>query len=83
MDDNKPFSQDYVLRLTAKNMRKSIDISIRKTFERVAEFADDPEKSREVFETLSHLHTMRRQIDDFQKANRDAFTGATDVDTNA
>ena len=75
MDKEKPFSMGYVLRTTAKHMRKSIDISIRKTFERVAEFADDQEKSREVFETLSVLHTMRKQLDDFQASNSTTFKG--------
>lgn len=71
----KAFSQGYVLRTTAKHMRKSIDISIRKTFERVQEFADDPVKSKEVFSTLSSLHTMRKQLDDFQAANAEDFKG--------
>jgi hypothetical protein len=66
----------YVLRTTAKHMRKSIDISIRKTFERVSEFADDPVKSKEVFQTLSNLHAMRKQLDDFQAANADHFRSA-------
>jgi len=64
----------YVLRTTAKHMRKSIDISIRKTFERVEEFGDGP-KAKEVFETLSFLHTMRKQLDDFQQANQNQFRG--------
>jgi len=71
----KPFSMGYVLRTTAKHMRKSIDISIRKTFERVSEFADDRVKSEEVFKTLSFLHTMRKQLDDFQKQNQNQFRG--------
>lgn len=71
----KPFSQGYVLRTTAKHMRKSIDISIRKTFERVAEFADDQPKSQEVFKTLACLHTMRKQLDDFQASNSENFKG--------
>ena len=74
MEENqKPFSMGYVLRTTAKHMRKSIDISIRKTFERVAEFAEDPVKSQEVFKTLSFLHTMRKQLDDFQVQNSENF----------
>lgn len=68
-----PFSTGYVLRTTAKNMRKSIDISIRKTFDRVGEFANDQEKSREVFNTLAILHSMRRQLDDFQAAHSSDF----------
>ena len=66
----------YVLRTTAKHMRKSIDISIRKTFERMPEFADNPAKSTEVFSTLSQLHAMRKQLDDFQLQNQDQFKGA-------
>jgi len=73
--ERNPFSIGYVLRTTAKHMRKSIDISIRKTFERVAEFADDQEKSKEVFETLSFLHAMRKQLDDFQSQNSESFKG--------
>ncbi len=71
----KPFSMGYVLRTTAKHMRKSIDISIRKTFERVPEFAEDQEKSQEVFKTLAFLHTMRKQLDDFQAQHSENFKG--------
>jgi hypothetical protein len=73
--DQKPFSMGYVLRTTAKHMRKSIDISIRKTFERISEFADDQEKSQEIFKTLAVLHTMRKQLDDFQASNSEDFKG--------
>ena len=71
----KPFSMSYVLRTTAKHMKRDIDLSIRKTFDRVAEFADDPVKSKEVFETLSALHSMRKQLEDFQAANAAIFRG--------
>ena len=71
----KPFSMGYVLRTTAKHMRKSIDISIRKTFERVPEFAEDQAKSQEVFKTLSFLHAMRKQLDDFQAQHSENFKG--------
>jgi hypothetical protein len=71
----KPFSMGYVLRTTAKHMRKSIDISIRKTFERVAEFDGDKERSEEVFRTLSLLHQMRKDLDDYQATNSDYFRG--------
>lgn len=72
-DNQNPFSMGYVLRTTAKHMRKSIDISIRKTFERMPEFAEDPAKSTEVFRTLASLHTMRKQLDDFQLQHQDKF----------
>jgi hypothetical protein len=71
----KPFSMGYVLRTTAKHMRKSIDISIRKTFERVSDFGSNQEKSQEVFKTLAFLHTMRKQLDDFQHQNSQDFKG--------
>ncbi len=74
--DTKPYSMGYVLRTTAKHMRKSIDISIRKTFSRIAEFDGNQEKSQEVFKTLAVLHAMRKQIDDFQLENKDDFKGA-------
>jgi len=74
-EQNKPFSMGYVLRTTAKHMRKSIDISIRKTFERIGEFEGNQEKSTEVFQTLSYLHTMRKQLDDFQSQNSISFKG--------
>ena len=73
--EQKPFSMGYVLRTTAKHMRKSIDISIRKTFERVKEFEGNQEKSSEVFSTLAHLHSMRKQLDDFQRNNQEHFGG--------
>lgn len=74
-EHEKPFNMGYVLRTTSKHMRKSIDISIRKTFERMPEFANHPEKSKEVFETLAFLHTMRKQLDDFQHQNSEKFKG--------
>ena len=55
-------------------MRKSIDISIRKTFERIKDFEGNADKSKEVFETLAVLHAMRRQLDEFQAANKESFT---------
>jgi hypothetical protein len=70
-----PFDMSYVLRVTTKHMRQSIDVSIRKTFARVKDFDGDAEKSREVFNTLSILHQLRKQLDDFQSANVDSFRG--------
>jgi hypothetical protein len=70
----KPFSQAYVLRTTLKHMRKSVDMSISKTFERMAEFKDNQVKSSEVFQTLTKLHALRKEMDNFQSANIEAFT---------
>lgn len=63
----------YVLRTTTKHMRKSVDISIRKTFDRMPEFIQDQNKSQEVFKTLAFLHTMRKQLDDLQLQNSEVF----------
>jgi hypothetical protein len=73
--DLKPFDCGYVLRTTAKHMRKSVDISIRKTFDRLPEFAEDPEKSKEVFHTLGRLHAMRKLLDEFQHEHSSDFSG--------
>jgi DNA replication protein DnaD len=73
--DEKPFSQSYVLRTTTKHMRKSVDISIRKTFERISEFTGNSERSNEVLTTLSNLHKIRAMIDEFQMQNKEIFSG--------
>lgn len=63
---NKPFSMDYVVGLTLKHMRKSIDTSVRKTVARIAEFDGNTEMSQEVFKTLAMLQTIRKQLDNLQ-----------------
>jgi hypothetical protein len=60
---DKPFSEDYVIGITVRNMKRSIDKSIRKTFERI-EDVKESEKSQELFSTLSKLHAMKRQLDE-------------------
>ncbi len=59
----KPFSIEYVLNATKRHMLKSIDISTKKTVERIAEFSGDREKSEEVFKTLSALDSMKKDIE--------------------
>ena len=68
----KKFSKAFVLRTTTRHMRRSIDISISKTFERMPEFTGDP-RALELFETLDVLHKMRKLIDDFQLNNKHLF----------
>ena len=63
--NNKPFSREYVIRTTLKNMRKAVDLSLSKTYDRVAEFAGDPEMSAEILRTLSTLHIMQRNINEY------------------
>lgn len=63
MNDKRPFNREYVISLTAKAMVKAVDFSIAKTIARIEEFANDPQKSREVFQTLSDLHQMKKGIE--------------------
>lgn len=62
----KPFSFGYVMRTTIKHLQKSVDVSIKKTLDRIEEFKGDEEKSREVFNTLATLHSIKNVISDFQ-----------------
>lgn len=63
-NSSKPFSKDYVIKTTVKHMRKSIDISIRKTSERIGELSEDSAKSQEVFKTLGELYALRKRVDE-------------------
>ena len=73
MTDTPPFSKSFVLKTTSRHMRRSIDISIRKSFDRMKDFPADDAKRMEIFETLDVLHKMRKIIDDFQEHNRHLF----------
>ncbi len=63
-NNTKPFSIEYVISATKKHMLKSIEISIRKTIERIAEFDGNREKSEEVFRTLSELNSMKKSLEE-------------------
>ena len=71
----RPFSIGFVLRTTTKHMRKSVETSIRKTMDRIPEFADDRAKSEELFKTLARLSAIKKNLDDFQNANPSDFEG--------
>ena len=70
----KPFSKSFVMRTTFRHMRRSVDISIRKSFERFQDFDQNSKIGREIMETLSTLHTVRKLLDDFQANNPELFT---------
>ena len=72
-DDKPPFSKAFVMKTTFRHMRRSVDISIRKSFERFQDFDKDSEAGREIMETLSVLHTVRKVLDDFQENNKQLF----------
>lgn len=59
----KPFSQEYVIKTTARHMKKCIDISLKKTYDRIAEFDSNSQMSTEILNTLSTLNSMSRAID--------------------
>ena len=73
-DDKPPFSKAFVMKTTFRHMRRSVDISIRKSFERFQDFDKDSEAGREIMETLSVLHTVRKLLDDFQENNKHLFS---------
>lgn len=64
----------FVLKATLKHMRRSIDISINKSFKRIQEFEGDSEKGVEIMETLRVLHALRNMLDDFERKNPTIFT---------
>lgn len=72
--DKKPFSKTFVMRTTFRHMRRSVDISIRKSFERFQDFEEGSREGKECLETLSVLHTVRKMLDDFQANNPQLFT---------
>jgi len=72
--DEKPFDKSYVMRVTANNAKKSVDISLNKTTKRLEDFSPGTEKWREVLDTLSALHQFRSLIDDFESHNVPLFT---------
>jgi len=73
----RPFDKGYVLRVTGKHVARDIDISMRKTSERFAEFAasGDEAKAQEAFVTLMLLQGMKNTFEDFERANIQHFTG--------
>lgn len=77
---DKPFSKSFVMRTTFRHMRRSVDISIRKSFERFQDFDQDSKAGREIMETLSVLHQVRKLLDDFQVNNQDLFSDKDKLD---
>jgi hypothetical protein len=71
---DKPFSKAFVMRTTFRHMRRSVDISIRKSFERFQDFDQNSKAGQEIMETLSVLHQVRKLLDDFQANNQELFS---------
>ena len=66
---DKPFHKFYVLRITSLHIKKAIDTSIRKTYDRMK----DVENKAEVFETLDVLHKVRKLHEDFETNNKHLY----------
>ena len=66
---DKPFHKFYVLRITSLHIKKAIDTSIRKTYDRMK----DVENRSEVFETLDVLHKVRKLHEDFESNNKHLY----------
>ena len=78
MSDNKfdkPFNKFYVLRITSLHIKKAIDTSIRKTYDRMK----DVENKAEVFETLDVLHKVRKLMEDFESHNKHLYKKPEEV----
>jgi hypothetical protein len=70
----KPFIKTFVMRTTFRHMRRSVDISIRKSFERFQDFDNESAMGKEIMQTLDTLHKVRKMLDDFQANNPSLFT---------
>jgi hypothetical protein len=70
---SKPFDMSFVLKITTRNMRRDLEISITKTYERIPEFADNREKSEEIFKTLTLLHGLSKKLQAFEETNSTDF----------
>lgn len=54
-------------------MRRSVDISIGKSFERFQDFDSNSKVGREIMETLSTLYAVKKLLDEFQDNNPALF----------
>ncbi len=65
---DRKFDSRFVLRVTVKRMQDCVESSLAKTFNRIQEFQDSPDKSSEVFKALSGLHQLKKQLEIIQKS---------------
>lgn len=75
---SNPFDKSFVLNTTLRNMKKDIDFSTRKTFDRFKDFSDegsetDRAKRAEIFETLDVLNRLHKLLDEFREHNPNLF----------
>lgn len=68
-----PFDRNYVIKMTVASIRKSIEFSVRRTLSRNIEFEGEPEKQREIVETLQCLQVFHKLMDEYEDANPELF----------
>lgn len=68
-----PFSKSFVMKTTLRHMNKSIDISVSKSFDRLKDFENDSAIGKEIIETLSVLHTLKKILVEFENNNPHLF----------
>lgn len=73
MDSKPPFSKSFVMKTTFRHMKRSIEISISKSFERLKDFENESDTGKEIIETLSVLHTLNKVLEEFQDNNKHLF----------
>jgi hypothetical protein len=61
-----PFDKNYVIDRTLLNMRAAIEFSTKKTMMRNIDFQDDPDKQKEIMETLVILGILHKMLDNFE-----------------
>ena len=70
MEDNIPFTKSHVLKVTSNHVHRSIDSSIRKSFDRLK---DRPDKNLEIIETIDILYKWKKINEDFMTQNPQLF----------
>lgn len=68
--DKRPFSMEHVMNATVKRVVDDIEYSIKKTAERLPQFANDTAKSTEIFTTITYLSTFLKQVKEFQAIDK-------------
>jgi len=73
MENKPPFSKSFVVKTTMKHMKRSIEISINKSFDRLKDVDNESVLGKEIIETLSVLHVMKKMLDEFESNNSHLF----------
>jgi hypothetical protein len=73
MEHKTPFSKSFVVKTTMKHMKRSIEISISKSFDRLRDVDNESVLGKEIIETLSVLHVMKKMLDEFESNNTHLF----------